>query len=1029
MEMDYSNQSSNSYYNQDQFSYDEPTPTPAPGTAAPPSNSVNSNVYLSPRGSSAEASQYPSAAAYTHQQQPYFQPQYHLPPAPHPQQQRTQHIQHHYGLPPDLTSLHQPYPSPSLFQDIDRPQRPASRAVSQTSSSDTSSSNQPGPAVPQHHHSGIPIPLTHSYQNHQQQQQHLPQSSAQPSNNKRQASASSRKGGKNHLQHQQQLASTSSSSGPGTTRALATGAAAGSTLFATSPAHTPTPLTHPVPIAGPSVFNNGPGTTNTSAKTSIHNGATSDFAGPPAILPVADEEKRGRKSNSCAPCRKRKMRCDRCSPCSSCVSRGEAHACTWEEATPLYSLRSDNDVKELKNQVERLQNIVDSLTGALHAQLNGKTQPSDNTGAASKAAGEVEIDMRAGDLCTALSQLAIAGIMPPDPEIGVEMFAPGGINGDAFVEEARQFMTANAHVSNFTENPPVKEPASATSPPKEHYHSIISSIHTTPPTVSQILSYMPTRDEAIVVLEFYLERVVWYARPFNVIWFREKWDELNDILELPHEERDKKVDLAFLATFYATCAGGMGRLKGPSNATALLAHKYAVAAPVNQQELIDKWTKGAMMALMGALFVESPSPETIRAAMIISLQGLYLSTAEKAGASLGLLSIAVQGAFTIGMHRDPKRHKNISFAEAEDRRAIFWNLFTQCMTATWIFGRTWNQFDLNQIDCALPLECHDKELMQDERAARAACSRRSALSVPEETPLTVPLIKAKVALLTKQSCDVAFGLKPVKYSVVLDLHKKLRDLEDTLPPLYQFEAEEESKLERLSKPPTSESVRANMVHILIACGYMRLHRPWMILGGTDERFLFSRQNAVHYAKRIISINASKYGRQNVGGHNYKTLTAAIVLAVEVMQTTDEADAAKLREEVERSLTHLTSWREESTIARKGSNIVRFLLQKIDQQQAKRQQPRDAKRVRVSEDGDAQATRGPSYALYDVFNSWGDEGVSGIEFGESELRHKGDLPLDFLGGGGDVEFGISKEDRKFAPRPNTTGEFWDKQMPV
>lgn len=134
----------------------------------------------------------------------------------------------------------------------------------------------------------------------------------------------------------------------------------------------------------------------------------------------------------------------------------------------------------------------------------------------------------------------------------------------------------------------------------------------------------------------------------------------------------------------------------------------------------------------------------------------------------GLLSIAVQGAFTIGLHRDPSRSKRFSFLESEDRRSVFWNLFSQCMTSTWvrlgrplvclesaepsdssqIFGRSWPQFDLSLIDCGMPLDCHDEELHQDERATRAAVSRRasrlererSALDDADETDMTILIV-------------------------------------------------------------------------------------------------------------------------------------------------------------------------------------------------------------------------------------------------------------------------------------------------
>ncbi|GAA5906660.1 Zn(II)2Cys6 transcription factor domain-containing protein [Sporobolomyces salmoneus] len=64
---------------------------------------------------------------------------------------------------------------------------------------------------------------------------------------------------------------------------------------------------------------------------------------------------RKRSPASCAPCRKKKLKCDRSLPCSSCIAKGTE--CVWEgDATPLY-IKNDHELqgtRELQAQASRL---------------------------------------------------------------------------------------------------------------------------------------------------------------------------------------------------------------------------------------------------------------------------------------------------------------------------------------------------------------------------------------------------------------------------------------------------------------------------------------------------------------------------------------------------------------------------------------------------------------------------------------------------------------------------------------------------
>ena len=160
-----------------------------------------------------------------------------------------------------------------------------------------------------------------------------------------------------------------------------------------------------------------------------------------------------------------------------------------------------------------------------------------------------------------LSQLAIAGVIPEEPDVGLETFGPGGISGDRFIQEARQFVAtfsdrngAPDAVSAPPHSSPPSRPSLPTPPP---WHNLLSSLHTQLPTVSDIVDFLPTAAESDACITFYINRFSWFQHAFNVVTFRQKWDDLTETLALPPDQRDLRIDLSFVATFFAACAGGI----------------------------------------------------------------------------------------------------------------------------------------------------------------------------------------------------------------------------------------------------------------------------------------------------------------------------------------------------------------------------------------------------------------------------------------------------------------------------------------
>ncbi|GAA5838831.1 hypothetical protein JCM11251_006752 [Rhodosporidiobolus azoricus] len=695
---------------------------------------------------------------------------------------------------------------------------------------------------------------------------------------------------------------------------------------------------------------------------------------------------RKRVPASCKPCRAKKLRCSRSLPCSSCVERGDPEGCVWEgDAQPLYTLRDDNDTRELKAQVDRLQHLLDALSQPTplvpfrpgsRGSISGASRLASFTSTSSVKATappllpeepkepEASFDLQAQDLSAALSELCLNGVMPPRMA-GSESFAPGGGSGEAFVNEARQFLLTFTHRLGLSSDLPftILTPTSDRTSPQPGYtspdvHMPVSSASSPSrisspsalglsailldvrPTISHVLDLLPPEEQLQSAYKFYASYVHWYSAPLNLAAIDRQWPAFRAALaEEDPAKRQADVDPLFVASILGACASGLASMTAKQ--------AKARGFPEDRSPIVERWTQAAILSLVVARFMEEPSIAGIRAALVLSSLYIlqFMTTGETISAGMSLLSLAVHAAFTLQLHRDPaqKGKTELSFAECEDRRRLFWCLFTLCMSITTGTSRTWSQFDLRQIDCKFPLDCYDAELLMDERAAKARI--RGRLHIFEETPMTASVVRAQLSLLVKKITDTAFSVKPCKYSDVLALDAELRAFEKGFPACYNVPTDVDGRV-KFNVPPTLTEMRCALIQLCLSAEYVRLHRPFLVLAASDEQYQHSREQCVKYAKRMLAINATPGCKLNWAGHNFKVLSAAIVLGLELLQSPDEPDANILRSMVNSALKQAEGFAAISSVCRKGSGVVRFLLQKVDQEAASALQPRGAKRART-----------------------------------------------------------------------------------
>ncbi|GAA5878568.1 hypothetical protein JCM16303_002128 [Sporobolomyces ruberrimus] len=707
---------------------------------------------------------------------------------------------------------------------------------------------------------------------------------------------------------------------------------------------------------------------------------------------------RNRKPASCAQCRKKKLRCNRADPCDQCTAKGYEELCSWEGAEPLYTRRNETDTQELREQVARLESLVRYLS----SQKNKEEEAAENPASGSNGPSSPNLvsfpssttrpgfsgpsnptkhvpkptyamDLRANDLCEGLAQLAIKEFVVVEGS-GNESWAPGHHRGLEWIDEARLFLRTMPQQFGVADGPSFSWSASSfgsrsrqasnpvhpgqPSPRSPSDSSFSSASHSSlvspsslgtssfgskPPTLNDVLKYLPTRERAHSSYRYFADYVSWYAHPVHQSAFEEKWRRLEAALQLPDEEaRHRAIDPFFIATFLGIIATGLSMMPVP--------RAMRDGFPEDKDRIVDQWLEGSMLALTCGGFLDNPSVEAVSATVILSTFFVFTATGERAGAGMGLLSLVVQIALSLGLHRDPDQTPGrFTFFEAEERRRLFWNLFMLCILSSSSLSRTWAVFDLNNVDTKLPLDCHDHEIL-DEATARAGIEKRKTKFA--ETPMTSLIVKMKLAVLAKKMNDRAFGITPVPYEDILALDAEIHEFEASIPARYRLRLDPSGALLRPTTHVTVTEMRACMIMISLAGEYIRLHRPWLLLSEKNKAFQFSRDQAIKYSKILLAVYRSpSCSKSKWGGLTYKATNAAIVLAIDILAFPDQAEVDSLRSTVKAVQKQMDRQANYSSLCRKGSRLIGFLVDKdatISSAREERQR-RQQKRAKVGFD--------------------------------------------------------------------------------
>ncbi|GAA5887923.1 hypothetical protein JCM6882_000803 [Rhodosporidiobolus microsporus] len=590
-------------------------------------------------------------------------------------------------------------------------------------------------------------------------------------------------------------------------------------------------------------------------------------------------------------------------------SRNDEAGCVWDASSlaPLFERREANETERLRDEVERLQRLVDVLVSARppsevglpplppppYPFSNDERQPvasisaTASGAAASPANAQQQLQqppkeepqiLEAEDLVRRLSELTIRTFQLG----GEEAQDP---HGESLVKEAKHLLDASVPVT-----------ANSSQEAAKSIPDFLSLFPTsaTPTDTQELVGRLPPKKLIEKAVDAYFRAISWYIHPIT----RTQYQGHEDLVYAA-KEADKPAPPNSLAIVFAVSALGLF-------ASDLDAPAYA---GYDKTDLAVKLVELGRNALAIGRFLEQPTTDAIRALILIATHYAVLAPGDDGGCGMGLLALAVNACLQLELHRDPdKRPGNLPFAEAEDRRRLFWGVFLKDVEIASVMGRRFTLLHVRDCDTKFPLDISDDQLAEE-----------SPQPTGKEGHMTALIVRMKFAKLTEQITEEVFGIHAVTYTRILELDDAIRNLEKELPAVYQLGA---------SSDPLTAS-KALIVNLALLQEILRLHRPFLARSYFDDKFTFSRTTCVNTARQILELQESPLLRASWACMMYKSIMASTVLCVDLMHEGGSEQAGKHKDLVRGAMQRLKRFQAISTICRRGSALLRFLLDKID----------------------------------------------------------------------------------------------------
>lgn len=204
-----------------------------------------------------------------------------------------------------------------------------------------------------------------------------------------------------------------------------------------------------------------------------------------------------------------------------------------------------------------------------------------------------------------------------------------------------------------------------------------------------------------------------------------------------------------------------------------------------------------------------------------------------------LLGMLVQLALSLGYHRDPRNFSNISPFAGEMRRRV-WAAIVQ------IDLRLSSQMGLprllksQQCDTAEPRNLLDSDF--DEATTELPSSRPET----EVTPVLYGLAKNRIDCISGLISDLVADTREHPYPEIMELDRKLREAEASLPPIFRWQPLSQSFM-----VPPQILLHRLLLQLAVQRLVIWLHRKYLAPSHAEAQYEYSRNACVQAAIKIL----------------------------------------------------------------------------------------------------------------------------------------------------------------------------------
>jgi Fungal specific transcription factor domain len=356
------------------------------------------------------------------------------------------------------------------------------------------------------------------------------------------------------------------------------------------------------------------------------------------------------------------------------------------------------------------------------------------------------------------------------------------------------------------------------------------------------------------------------------------------------------------------------------------------------QQMMQRYRGKACQCLVLGNYTK-PSDYVLEALMHYYAIEQYRSEEDHYSISI-LVGIMVRTAMRMGYHRDPSHYPDVSVLDGEMRRRLWSTIVIADVTTASQVGLP-KLINDSQTDTKPPRNLLDEDF--DENTVELPPPRPDS----ENTLMSYAIIKYKLTVVSGMIAEQTTSTQTVSYTDdVMRLDKLLHETYNSTPPTLRMRPTVSSVTDS-----SALILRRFTLEILFQKSRCVLHRRFLVLARSDQRYLFSRQSCVDAAMKLLHHQSVVHSECQPGGllqrESWKLaplmvqefLLAAMIICLEFDHLKAPAQGSSTLSEEEQGevemlqalLRSYSIWQESavsSTEALKASTVLKMILEKV-----------------------------------------------------------------------------------------------------